>query len=254
MTTATLEPSIEQSKQSQGKRIFNVMRMQFVAKTWLIYTPIYMIVTSFLITLAIVLIMNTAGVSTDDINKGLAYSWAILVPMWYLPSAVIIAINPTIHVAYAMSVSRREFYLGTLLAFVFTAIFQAAVLTLFGIVEKLTHGYGLNMRFVDSSMYYNKSLLETFMISTLLYFSIMAIFTAIAVIYLRWKTTGVLVSIGILIVILLGAIYLIAISDWRSTLAWIVEQTAQAFLWIGLFGAIAMIIGYLVVRRATPKD
>lgn len=248
------QTSTPNTSQDFTTRIFNVVRMQFIDRQWLVYTPYIILAVAFLITLAIFFIARIAGAPLEDMDKGLGYSWAIIAPMWYMPTAAIMAINPTIHIAFAYSVTRRDFYVGTIVAFITAAIVQGLSITLLVGIERVTGGYGFGLRFADANIYLDESLLNIFVIATLLYFSVMGISAAIAVMYLRWRVKGVLLSVLAIILVLLSVAFILALTgSWIPFGTWLVAQTtAIAFLWISAAALLAVLIGYLVIRRITP--
>ncbi|MGB3414379.1 MAG: hypothetical protein WBA28_06645 [Microbacteriaceae bacterium] len=260
MNTTTLDQPIAEvgeNNQNSLQRIWSTMRLQFVDRQWLLYTPIYILIASLALTLVVVTIIYSAtgtwGEQTDGALEGMSYSWAAISPIWYIPTAAIMAINPTIHLAFAFSLSRREFYLGTVLAFLVTALFQATVVTLLWFIEKATGGYGLGARFVDSSVYTDQPWYNVFLISTLLYFIVLTISAAVAVMYLRWRIFGVLGAILALLLLLIGAATIITLlGTWESFGYWLVAQVPMFFGWVAIAGVAAIILGYLIIRRITP--
>lgn len=260
MTTATLDKpiyGIGERNQSSLQRIWNTTKLQYTDRQWLIWTPLVILGGAFLITLAIVLIVMgaTGWQQPTEFIDGMEYSWAILAPIWYMPTAAIMAINPTIHLAFAYSLARREFYLGTVFAYVLAALFQATVVTVWWFIEKGTFGYGLGIRFVDSAVYTDATWYNVFLIAALLYFSIMGISTFIVVMYLRWKVWGVLLTIATIIVLILGtAVIITTLQAWPEFMNWVAGQTELFFAWVAGVALFSLILGYLFSRRITPQN
>ena len=261
MTTATLERPISgigENNQSSLQRIWNTTKLQYTDRQWLIYTPMIIIGGAFLITLAIVFIaMGATGEWGRDSNfiEGMEYSWAVLAPIWYMPTAAIMAINPTIHLAFAYSLTRREFYLGTVLAYAIAALIQASLVTVWWFIEKATVGYGLGVRFIDSAVYTDASWYNVFLIAALLYFSILGISTFIAVMYLRWKVWGVLLTVAALIILILGTATVVTMLQvWPEFMNFVAQQTEMFFAWVAGIALFSLLLGYLFSRRITPQN
>lgn len=164
------------------------------------------------------------------------------------------ALTLTFPFSQAMSVTRREFYAGTLLTAAATSLVLAAVYTVGGLLEQATGGWGLNGYF-----FYLPWVWEGGAAAALLFWftSAMLVFVAgfwAATIYKRSGTlvlTLVLVGLGATIVLWM---YIVGRLDaWERVFTWFATQGAFGLsLWGLLLGAALAGVSYLTLRRAVP--
>lgn len=226
-------------------RTLNVVRMQFVNKETYVWVPLLVLVGSFVLSVMIFAIIPYAGVKSGGGSQA---------PLWYFLVVGIQALTKTFPFSQAMSVSRREFYVGTLLAAFATSAILSVVFVLGGYVEQWTNGWGVNGFF-----FYNEWVWENGPFAVLLIFFVVAMLFFItgfwaATIFKRFGTlwlTVVLVGLGLALV---GAIFLITrLQWWEPVITWIVTQGALNFaLWGILLGAVLAAASFLTLRRAVP--
>ena len=125
-------------------RIINVVRLHFVNRLTYIVLPWIILGSAFLITIAIWLILRSVGVNTgaNGIEGGPQVSGALMSIFIYLLVAAVMSINFTFPFALGFSVTRREFYLGTALAYAITSAINAIALTALAAIEQATGGWG----------------------------------------------------------------------------------------------------------------
>ena len=119
-------------------RTVSVVRMQLINRQTYIWVPLLVLGGSFLITLAIYGILINAGVAGD------MYGGGAQAPLWYFGVVGVQALTLTFPFSQAMSVTRREFYLGTLLTAVLTGAILALLFVVGGLIEQATGGWGMN--------------------------------------------------------------------------------------------------------------
>lgn len=226
-------------------RTLNVVRMQFVNKQTFIWVPLIVLVGAFLLSL-----MIYAMIPTDAVKVG-GGSGA---PLWYFMVVGVQALTLTFPFSQAMSVTRREFFLGTLLAALVTAVMLAIIFVIGGFVEQATHGWGMNGYFFYFDWIWAAGPLAAFFI----YFAVAMLFFVVgfwaATIYKRFGAlwlTIVLVGIGFLLV---GLMWVTGFADaWVQVFTWFAETGALGLaLWGVLLGAVLAAISFVILRRATP--
>ena len=119
-------------------RTLNVVRLQLVNKMTYIWIPLIILVGALGLTLAIYAILSGSGV------PGPFYGGGSQAPLWYFLVVGIQALTFSFPFSQAMSITRREFYLGTLLTAALTAAILSTVFVLGGFIEIATDGYGMN--------------------------------------------------------------------------------------------------------------
>ncbi len=226
-------------------RIVNVVRMQFVNKQTYLWVPLIILGGALLLSILIWAMIPYDGVK---------WSGGSQAPLWYFLVVGVQSLTLTYPFSQAMSVTRREFYLGTLLAAGVTAAMLSAVFVIGGLVEQATNGWGINGYF----FYFDWIWAAGPAAALLVYFVIAVLFFITgfwaATIYKRfgplWLTI-VLVGLGL---VLVGLIWLIGRLDaWVQLWTWIAGQGALGLsLWGIVGGAVLAVISFLTLRRATP--
>lgn len=143
MTTATPHPhtpvgALDRSTGAAlpaASRILRVVRLQFINRYTFLWVPLLITGAAVLISLAVY------GMIGSDRPM---YGGAGQAPLWYYLAVGIQAMSLTFPFSQAMSLTRREFFLGTALAAAVSASALAAFYVLLGFVEQATNGYGLN--------------------------------------------------------------------------------------------------------------
>ncbi|SFI52606.1 MULTISPECIES: hypothetical protein [Microbacterium] len=229
-------------------RTLNVIRMQLVNRQTYIWVPLIVLAGSLVVTLAIYAILINAGVD------GPKYGGGAQAPLWLLAVVGAQALTRTFPFSQAMSVTRREFYLGTML----TAMLAAAVLALIfvagGLLELATGGWGMNGYFFHLPWIWEAGPA----VAGLFFFALALLFFAVgfwgATIYKR-AGTAVLMSVMIgLALVLVAVLWLVGrLNAWAEAFGWFATQGALGLgLWSLLVIAVLAAISYLTLRRATP--
>jgi len=229
-------------------RTLNVVRLQLVNKQTYIWVPLIVLGGAFAITLAIYAIIAGAGA------EGPMYGGGAQAPLWYFLVVGIQALTLTFPFSQALSVTRREFYLGTLLTAAITSAILAVVFVLGALVEYATNGWGMNGWFFVIPWVSESG----FLIAGLFYFVVAMLFFVIgfwsATVFKRFGSmwlTIVLVGLGILLVAVMW--FIGVLGAWARVFAWI---GAQGVVGISLWGVLVVAVlaasAFLTLRRAVP--
>ena len=226
-------------------RTLNVVRMQFVNKQTFVWVPLLVLSGAFVLSLLIFAMIPVDGPK---------YGGGSQAPLWYFMVVGVQSLTLTFPFSQAMSVTRREFYLGTLLTASATAAMLSVIFVIGGLIEQATAGWGINGYFFYLDWVWVGGPLAAFVV----YFAIAMLFFVIgfwaATIYKRFGSvwlTVVLVGIGLLLV---GLMWLTGLANaWLQLFTWIGEQGALGLaLWGLLVGAALVAVSFLILRRATP--
>ncbi|MDY0908048.1 hypothetical protein [Microbacterium sp. CFBP9034] len=226
-------------------RTLNVVRMQFVNKLTYIWVPLLVLAGSFVLSILIFAMIP------GDFAK---YGGGSQAPLWYFMVVGIQSLTLTFPFSQEMSVTRREFYLGTLLAATGTSAMLSAIFVVGGLLEQATAGWGVNGYFFYLNWIWASGPLGAFAV----YFIVAMLFFVVgfwaATIYKRFGSlwlTAVLVAIGFAFV---GLLWFIGQYDaWEEVFTWFGSQTAIGLsLWGVLGGAVLAAISYLTLRRTIP--
>lgn len=229
-------------------RTVNVVRLQLINRQTYIWVPLMVLGGSLLVTLAIYAILSNAGIGTPK------YGGGAQAPLWYFGVVGVQALTLTFPFSQAMSVTRREFYLGTLLAAALTGLALSLVFVIGGLIEDVTGGWGMNGYFFYLPWIWEAGPLA----AALFFFTVTMLFFVSgfwsATIYKRFGSvalTTVLVGIAALLVL---ALFLVGqMNAWVDVFAWFATQGALGLaLWGLLLAAVLAGISYLTLRRAVP--
>ena len=113
-------------------RTLNVVRMQLVNRQTFIWIPLIILGGAVMLSIAIYAILAGAGI--DAVKAGGAAS----APLWYFMALGIGALTFTFPFSQAMSVTRREFFLGTLLTAGAASALLAILFVIGGLIEQAT--------------------------------------------------------------------------------------------------------------------
>ena len=229
-------------------RTVNVVRMQLINRQTYIWVPLLVLGGAFLLTLAIYAMLESAGVTGEK------YGGGAQAPLWYFCVVGVQSLTLSFPFSQAMSVTRREFYIGTLLTAAASSLVLASVYVVGGAIENATGGWGLNGYF-----FYLPWVWEGGPAVALVFWFTAAMLVFVsgfwaATIYKRAGTiavTLVLVGFGALLVLWM---YLVGRMDaWAEVFTWFATQGALGLaLWGLLLGAVLAGVSYLTLRRAVP--
>jgi hypothetical protein len=201
-----------------------------------------------LITLAIYAILGSAGVDGEKFGGGAQ------APLWLLLYVGISTLTATFPFSQAMSVTRREFYLGSLLTASLTSAMLAILFVVGGLVEEATNGWGMNGYFFALTWVWDAGPL----VAGLFYFVLAMMFFVIgfatATIFKRFGTMGVtvvLIGIGLLLV---AGLWLVGQANaWVDLFLWFADlgSGGLTLLMTGVTVVLA-VVAFPVLRRAVP--
>jgi hypothetical protein len=230
-------------------RTLRVIQMQLVNRQTFIWIPLIILGGSLAITLAIYAILHSsAGV---EVNM---YGGGAQAPLWYFMIVGVYSLTLSFPFSQAMSVTRREFYLGTLLTAGLTALIMAIVFVLGGLLEGATGGWGVNGYFFRLDWIW-----EPGPVAAGLFFFVVAMFFFVigfwgATIYKRFGPMGLTIALVGIGVVLLGILWLIGQARaWAEVFGWFATQgSLNLTLWALLLTAILAVSAFPMFRRLVP--
>lgn len=262
--TSTIEqarPDTGRPQQGRSDRILSVARLHLVNRYNVFVVPWMILGFIFVVNLVVWWIINTSVDSaTDraDIMSGLQYSGASFYIFIFMLFLGIQAVSSSFPFALGFSATRRDFWIGTSLTFVALSAAYSAALTVLAGIEVATGGWGFGGTMFATFFFGGTE--AYWLLRFVLYFATFAYFfftgATTAAIYQRWRMNGMLVLFGGLTVLLLGSLALVAVtSSWPVVGAWFGANGAVGVvLWSLVPTTIAAVVGYAVLRRATPKN
>ncbi|SCY61025.1 hypothetical protein SAMN05216488_2535 [Microbacterium sp. LKL04] len=216
-------------------RTLNVVRMQLVNRSTFIWVPLIVLGGTVAISLAIFWLLAGNVESTTMFGGGAQ------APLWYFLAVGIQALTLSFPFAQAMSVTRREFYLGTLLTAALTSVGLAVLFVVGGLIESLTRGWGMNAYMFRLTWIWSQGPLVAglfFAVVAMLFFVVGFFF---ANVYKRWGNLVLTVLLIALALVFIVILWIIGRADaWGPVFAWFGSLTP-----IALTGAFVLVIAAL---------
>lgn len=255
MSAVIVSPAV-QNVTGPWKRIVNVMRLHVVNKGQIVLVPWMIMGFIFLVTIALGLIFRSVMTPADlaDTSDGMQYSGAIGYFLVYMLVIAVMSISQTFPFAQSYSVTRRDFYIGTVATITGLSVLYSLAITLLGWIEDATHGWGLNI-VLFSPTYLSPNLGERFYVSVVLFLFFFMMGMATASVFVRWKVNGMLIFFASLILIIVGLVALATLThQWSAVGSWFVTMGFVGVVsWTLVPTALAAIAGYFLLKRATPR-
>lgn len=233
-------------------RIWNVVRLHLVNRWTQLVLPWVTIGVAFALTIAIWMILRSVGIT--EIGGASGTIWSVYLSLVLM--AAILAVNRNFPFALGFSVTRREFSLGTALAFVLISAGNAVLFTALAALETASGGWGLNGQVFTILAESNGSPIAYWFVFFALQMFCYFLGAAVATIYMRWRMNGMVGFWIALSVVVVGGWALISYTDsWGAIGSWLVASgavgvAAQSLLLTALAG----LTGFAILRRATPKS
>ena len=255
MTTSTIEARPHTT--GVFARVVNVARLHLVNKGQILIVPWLIMAFIFAVTLTIAWVLQATLSTAElvDVAEGMQYSGALGYFLVYMLILAVMAISQTFPFAQSYSVTRRDFYLGTILAFVLLSLTHSITITLLGWIEDLTRGWGAGA-VLFSPNYLGNDPLERFFLAFALFLFFFMVGMAVASVYVRWRVNGMLVFFATLTLVILGLVVLATMSgSWTAVGAWLGAAGFSGLVaWSLIPTTLAAIGGFFLLRKATPRN
>jgi hypothetical protein len=253
MTTTAVDTAVPRTN-----RALAVTRLHFVNARGVFGMPsiiMGVILVSNISIWAIIFANAPTAQDKADVSAGLQYSGAGAFIFVYMAIVAIQATAVTFPYALGFGVTRRAYFAGTALAFVILTVIYSAALTILGLIEQATNGWGFGGH-MFTAIYFGG---DTWSTRALAYFAYLLFFffagAMFGAVYVRWKGTGITVTFAVLVLATIGVIALLGLVvgwDRTDTAISSLSEAAQISL-IFIPTAIAALVSFLVIRRATPR-
>ena len=224
--------------------VSKVMRLQLVNRWTFIGVPLMVLGGSLLIVILLGLVVP---------NDGVMITGAAQAPLWYFIVVGVQALSLTFPFSQAMSVTRRDYFLGTLATFVLFSLAFGVVFLVLALIEQATSGWGVDTLIFAIPWLLNAGWLAMILSVAALALVMFLIGLWMATIYKRWGTVVIVaISLGLGLV-LVGVIALITYFQWwQAVLTWVVGQTPMSMAGWLLVLIVALSAGsFLTLRKVT---
>lgn len=249
-----------QHRNPLGHRLWNIVRLHAANPFTILVTPLIILGAIYAANIIIWWAIGTASGTQEGVealSDGMQYSGATFWVFIYMMVVAVQAMNLTFPFAMGFGATRRDFYLGSAVAFVLLSAFYSVLFITLSQLEIATNGWGLGGRmfsvnYFDIGAPWYLQLFYVF--SAFLFFFFVG--AAVAAVYVRWRQRGLIGFFLVAGVLLLGALVIIT-----QTRSW--GAVGEFFATIGFTGGyglslvitvIAGVAGYLIMRRATPRS
>ncbi len=226
-------------------RTLNVIRLQLINKQTFIWVPLIVLGGAVLVSVLIY-----AMIPGGDPK----YGGGGQAPLWVFFAVGMTAMTLTFPFSQAMSITRREFFFGTLITAILGSAFMGVLFLIGGGIEMLTNGYGVNGYVFHLPWLWEAGPFGAFVVYfTLALFFFVVGFTG-ATIYKSWGPVVISVAgVGVALV-LLGIVFLITrLELWEQVWFGILDLGALGLaLWGLVVVAVLAGISFLAFRRAKP--
>jgi hypothetical protein len=258
MTAMTTLPATAPSPGFSRNRILAVTRLHFVNRFAMFVLPSMILGFILLANIAIWYLILAATDPSDPVHhgQGFSYTGAIFYIFIYMMIVAVQAVNRTFPFALGYGVTRRNFWLGSSLAFVLLAVGYSALLTILSVIELWTNGWGAGGHMFVPTYFDGGAWYLRFALYLLVFLLCLFVGSAAAAVYVRWRSTGMIAYFAGLVIIVLGAITLITLTgSWVAVGDWLTDSGALGLAaWSLVISAVSAFAGYFILRRATPKN
>jgi hypothetical protein len=226
-------------------RTLKVVRMQFVNRSTFIWLPLIILGASWAMSVAIFAMIPYDGAK---------YGGGSQAPIWYFFALGIMALSYSFPFSQALSVTRREFFLGTMLTAIVTSVLLGVAFVIGGALEQATRGWGVNGYFFYLDWVWRSGPLVAGLFYAALALLLFVLGFWGATIHRRFGPLGLtvsLVAIGVVLVALVWGITQLGV--WPQVGAWMAGLDALALAGSILLATVVLAGGsFLTLRRAVP--
>jgi hypothetical protein len=231
-------------------RVLAAARMQQVHPLLSIGVPWAIALSAFAINLVVWRVGDVAAQSPGDgFTGGLSALYATVVVVFAQ------AVTQMFPFAMGMSLSRRDFYLGTALAALVQSVGYGIALTALTAVENATGGWGVQLHFWAPRALDVGNLALQFVVFTMPLIACAFLGMGLGVVFKRWGAPGMYaLSLGLLMTLGLLAIWTTWQRAWDDLGGWLADQSVPS-LTIALPAALTVALAaatFLGLRRTVP--
>lgn len=254
-TTTPLQAGFAHATPSGLARVLRVLKLHFVNRTGIVWMPLAIFSVIFLANWAVWFLVWQGTGGGAELAQATTWSGATSFIFVYMLVVAVQAMNLTFAFAIGLGSTRRDYALGTGLAFLILAIAWSLVIGVLAWLEELTGGWWLGGHMFAAVYFGDDGPIARTWYVFLLFLFFMAIGTIAGALWLRWKQWGLMIFGLAMAVILIGSLAIIGLNG-----AW--AQVGAFFAGVGFAGGypllliptvIAAIIGFALLRRASAR-
>ena len=225
--------------------------------------PIATLVVPWVITLAIfginlaiwLMVANAAG-GVENLDPGaFQYNGGVSWIVFFMTVVAVQAMNLTFRFALGFSVTRRDFYLGSTLYFVMLSVLYASGITALAGIERATDGWGVGGSFFAPWGLEDQPLATVWLLYLMAMLMFFFLGASVATVWVRWHAYGLYAFfIGLALLVVGGGWLVTATDSWSRVGEFFTSTSVLGLaLWTLPFTVVSGIVGFLFLRRATPR-
>lgn len=238
------------------RRLRNVVRLQFANPWPMLILPWLIMMGIFGINYAIWQIISSAAGGRGQLEpEAFENNGGMVFIFIYMMVVAVQAMNLTFRFALGMSVTRRDYYLGSSVFFVMLSFIYGVGIALLAGLERITGGWGLGAAFFAPTFLQAVPLWQVGYIFVVLLLFFFFVGAAVATMHVRWRANGLVAFFAGLALLLVGLAWLATVTkSWGRVGAFFTENTVAGIVsWTLLASAAFGVVGHLLLRRATPR-
>lgn len=235
-------------------RVFNGARVHAANPWTTLITPWLILTAIFALNFAIWYIIesNAEELPADAFQNNGGIFWIFV----YMTVVAVQAMNQTFRFAVGLGSTRRDYFGGTLAYFLGLSLIYGLGIGLLAAVERATDGWGVGGRFFAPWTLGEQPIAQLAYAFVMVILMMMLIGAVFGTVFVRWRATGLTWSFVVLAALIVIAIWVVTRADaWGAVGAWFSGQSLVGLgTWSLVISAMCGVGGWLLIRRATPRD
>ncbi len=227
------------------KTLLNVARYHLVDRVTYLALPWAIMAFSFLVNVVIAALVLPA--------PGGQYTGGLVTIYIFLLVCGVLSMTRFLPFGLMLGVSRRGYYLGTVLLVVALGVGYGLGLTVLQMVERATGGWGLALHFFRVPWIMDGPWYQTWLTSFVLLVLFFGYGMWYGLVYRRWNVPGLVAFIAAQVLVALGVLVVVSMThNWAAVGQFFVTVTAPALT--GVLAALAVALGlggFTTMRRVT---
>lgn len=249
-------PMAQAATASPARRIWDVVRLHLANPFPTLVLPWAITMAIFALNMAIMLIVVKAAGGLESLeDDAFAYNGGITWIVFFMIVVAVQTMNLNFRFALGFSVTRRDFYWGSVAYFVMLSLLYGTGVTVLAGIERVTDGWGIGAAFFAPWGLGSESLLDVWAVFTLVLLLFFFIGAAVATVWVRWKANGLYTFFIAFAAVLVAAGWLVTVAGkWGAAGEYFVTHSiVEIVLWTLPVTVVCMMAGFLFLRKATPQ-